>query len=126
MIYNELVTRCFFQSQHVGILDCSQPYSMCCKVGEVIYGSAIDYYFFFNEKRFILTARFKAYGNPYLIAGAEWICQQLQGSYMDDYPPINSAMLIEKLGIPKAHYPIGVFLEKSYLSIVNQMKSQEK
>lgn len=126
MIYNKLVTECFFHPQHVGILDCSQPFSMYFKIGEITTGNAIEYYLLFNEEHVILKARFKAYGNPYLIAGAEWICQQLQGSDIAEHPRFNYAGLIEKLAVPKEHYPIAIFLEKSYLSIVNQMKSQEK
>src|SRR4051794_35519775 len=100
MMYNDLVEHCFFEPQHLGILSPSQALCVNCRVGEAGRGDFFDLYLLCDNQGLILKARFKAYGNPYLIAGVEWLCRQLEGSTINEHPRIEYRLMVQKLAIP--------------------------
>lgn len=126
MIYNELVERCFFAPNHVGTLDLTQDRVAFYRGGEAGRGDVFDFYLLCDEQGKILKARFKAYGNPYLVAGTEWLCRQLEGSQIDEHPQIDYALIIQLLDIPKVRYPVALAIEDSYRELVQIMKTKLK
>ncbi len=126
MMYNKLVERCFFSPKHVGILDLTHVLSVFYRGGEVGRGDVFDFYLLCDEKGVVLKASFKAYGNPYLIAAAEWLCQQLEGSQINEHPRFNYACLLQEFGIPKTRYPVALQIEDGYKELVHLMKEKLK
>lgn len=124
MIYNELIENCFFEPRHVGILDLNQDLTSFYRGGEAGRGDVFDFYLLCNKKGEILKARFKAYGNPYLVAAAEWVCRQLEGSQIKEHPQLNYARLVEKLAIPKVRYPVALQIEDGYCELIQIMKKK--
>lgn len=122
MSYNEIVESCFFAPKHIGILDLSRPYSAHYRSAGLGKGEVFDVYLLCDEKGFIEKARFKAYGNPYLIAATEWLCRQLEGSVIHEHPRFNSILLQQILAIPITRYSIALEIEKSYKALVVDLK----
>lgn len=126
MIYNKLVESCFFMPKHVGVLDLTQKLCAYYRGGMPGRGDVFDFYLLCNEEGLILKARFKAYGNPYLIAAAEWLCQQLEGSSIKEHPRYDYAYLLNELDIPKLRYPVALQIEDGYRELVQIMKEKLK
>ena len=126
MMYNEVVESCFFAPQHVGILDLSQPLTAHFRGGEVGRGDVFDVYLLSNKQGLIIKARFKAYGNPYLIAAAEWLCRQLEGSFVYEHPRFKYTELVQELAIPKTRYPVALQIEDGYRELVTKLETALK
>lgn len=126
MMYNELVETCFFEPRHVGTLDLNQELTAFYRGGEVGRGDVFDLYLLCDETGRVLKARFKAYGNPYLVAAAEWLCRLLEGSQIDEHPQIDHAFLVEQLAMPKIRYPVALQIEDGYCELVQIMKTKLK
>lgn len=126
MMYNELVESCFFAPKHVGTVDLSKPFSVCYRGGEAGRGDVFDLYLQCDSHGDIRKACFKAYGNPYLVAGAELLCQRLEGSNIEDHPQFDYSWLVEQLEIPKTRYPVALQIEDGYRELITlmQMKLQ--
>jgi nitrogen fixation protein NifU and related proteins len=124
MMYNELVESYFFAPNHVGIVDLSQPLSLHYSEGVAGRGDVFDFYLLCNSHGFVLQARFKAYGNPYLIAAAEWLCRQLEGSLINEHPRFNYSCLVQDLAIPKTRYSVALQIEDGYREIVTMMQKK--
>jgi nitrogen fixation NifU-like protein len=126
MNYNKLVESCFFQPTHVGVLDCEQPGNLRIRQGEPSQGAYFDLYVSCEKSGDISKACFKAYGNPYIIAGLEWLCRQLQGTNINTHPKLNYHVIVEKLEIPRPYYPNAVLIESGYCALVTEMKKRVK
>ncbi|WED43809.1 iron-sulfur cluster assembly scaffold protein [Legionella cardiaca] len=125
MIYNELVESCFFAPKHVGTLDLSEPLSVHYR-GGAERGDVFDLYLLCNKQGRVLKACFKAYGNPYLVAAAELICQRLEDSHINDHPQLDYSWLVEQLEIPKTRYPVALQIEDGYREVIKAMKAKLK
>ncbi|CEK11222.1 iron-sulfur cluster assembly scaffold protein [Legionella hackeliae] len=126
MMYNELVEHCFFSPEHVGTVDKSEPLTVYYRSGEAGRGDVFDFYLQCNEQGLILKARFKAYGNPYLVAAAELVCKQLEGNNIDEHPQFDYSWLVEQLEIPRTRYPVALQIDDGYREIVKTMKEKLK
>ncbi|HHF7349021.1 TPA: iron-sulfur cluster assembly scaffold protein [Legionella feeleii] len=124
MMYNELVESCFFSPTHVGVLDQLQPLCAHYHGGEAGRGDVFDFYLCCDAQGRILKARFKAYGNPYLIAAAEWLCRQLEGTLLETHPRYDHAWLAQELELPKVRYHVALQIEDGYKEIVRIMKAK--
>jgi nitrogen fixation NifU-like protein len=118
MNYNKLVESYFFEPQHIGILDSTQPRTICSRNVD------FELYLAANEKGVIVQATFKANGNPYLIAGFEWVCRQLQGTAVNQHPRFNYQDLVQILEIPQSSYPTALLVEKGYCQGVEALKER--
>lgn len=123
-MYNQLVETYFLAPQHVGVLDLTQNGTVFYRGGEVGRGDRLDFYLLCDERGLVLKARFKAYGNPYLVAAAEWLCRQLEGSQIEEHPRFDSAEWIQELEIPKTRYASALQIEAGYREIVERMKTK--
>jgi len=121
MNYNKLVEQYFFQAEHVGTLDDSQPYTIMCRMGDKQHGASFDLYLSCNQAGDIQAARFQAYGNPYLIAGLEWLCARMQGTSIHVHPQGDYQEIVSLFAIPRTQYPVAVLIERGYNNAVEKM-----
>ena len=126
MMYNKLVESCFFTPQHVGVLDLSEPLSVCYCSERWGQRGIFDFYLLCNETGRVKKAYFKAHGSPYLVAAAEWVCQQLEGSLIDEHPQFNYSALMQKLSIPDTRYSVALQIEDAYRELVTMMQAKLK
>lgn len=68
----------------------------------------IEFYMQCDGHKVIQNVRFKTNGNPYLIAGLEWLCRQIVGQDIDNAAAIDYQKLIKELDIPMTQYPLAV------------------
>lgn len=121
MMYNETVRECFFSPQHIGMLDLSNRFAVFVKNSQKGQGT-IELYIQCTPDNTIIRACFKTNSNPYVIAGLEWLCRQLEGKSIATMPQIDYRLLIKKLDIPNAHYHIALRIIEMYQEIVYLMK----
>lgn len=121
MMYNKIVHDCFFQPQHVGTIDKTQPFVASFRTPKV-NGVIIDLYAQCNPDGVVLSICFKTNGNPYLIAALEWWCRQVIQKNIKKLPSFNREELIELLEIPFNQAPLIVRVEDAYKEILKLMK----
>jgi nitrogen fixation NifU-like protein len=124
MNYNEIVEGLFFHTDHQGVITCDEPRTVGFSIPGAGKLAGCQLYLQCNEKGLIKKARFKAYGNPYLISGLEWICRQLQGTVLENSSYWTAQFFIELLDIPKYKQSAAFLLEDISTKTVNLM--QEK
>lgn len=124
--YNKLVESCFFQAQHVGTLDCSRADTVCVSVEEQRNGIRLDLYLSCQTDGLIDKACFRACGNPYVIAGAEYLCRRLQGTSAKEHPCLDYHELVRQLGIPRVQYPLAVLIERAYHQAIQHIQDRLK
>ena len=107
MMYNNTVRECFFYPRHAGVIDLSQDLVVVFKNNQKGQGN-IEFYMQCGQDRVIQKIRFKTNGNPYLIAGLEWLGRQLEGQYIDAIRQIDYQLLINELDIPTPQYPLAL------------------
>lgn len=123
MMYNKIVKSCFFLPQHIGVIDLNQEFSVVVKSQQK--GQAmVEFYMQCGEDRLIRRACFKTNGNPYLIAGLEWLCRQLEGQSLNKLPPIDYQLLVKELDIPVTQYPLALRVVTIFKEILMLMNSR--
>ncbi|CAM4431331.1 MAG: hypothetical protein LEGION0403_FIIPPAGN_01084 [Legionella sp.] len=106
MMYNKTVLDYFFSPAHVGIIDLND-YTVVVKNNQKKQGT-IELYMQCGQDRVIQRICFKTNGNPYLIAGLEWLCRQIEGKLIDELPSIDYQLLVNVLNIPVTQYPLAL------------------
>ncbi|USQ12565.1 iron-sulfur cluster assembly scaffold protein [Legionella lytica] len=106
MMYNKTVLDYFFSPAHVGIIDLND-HTVVVKNNQKKQGT-IELYMQCGQNRVIQRICFKTNGNPYLIAGLEWLCRQIEGKLIDELPPIDYQLLVNELSIPVTQYPLAL------------------
>lgn len=127
MMYNNTVYDYFFSPRHVGIIELNHDLVVVFKNKQKGQGT-IEFYMQCGQDRLIQKVCFKANGNPYLIAGLEWLCRQLEGQSLDKVPPIDYQLLINELDIPVTQYPLAlrvVHIFKESLILMNNRLPHE-
>ncbi|CAM3054620.1 iron-sulfer cluster proteins NifU [Legionella steigerwaltii] len=125
MMYNRTVQDCFFSPRHVGVVDLTKRFAIVVKNNQKGQG-IIEFYMQYNSEGTIVRACFKANGNPYVIASLEWLCRQLEGQTINTAPQIDYPLIVKKLDIPVAQYPIAlriVDVYKEALLLIKEDKS---
>lgn len=95
-----------FLPEHVGIIDLNN-HTVAVKNNQKSQGT-IELYMQCGQDRVIQRICFKTNGNPYLIAGLEWLCRQIEGKQIDELPPIDYQLLVKELNIPVTQYPLAL------------------
>lgn len=121
MHYNTLVEDCFFTPRHVGTLDCTKPLTASSEAGQR-NRAFLQWYAACDQRGLMTECRFKAYGNPYLIAALEWCCRHMVGTALGDHPCFNYQHLVNKLDIPNAHYPVALLVEEGYRQLCERLQ----
>lgn len=121
MSYNELVEKHFFSPQHVFIEDDAKNNFHYVSEGSVALGDAIEFYMQFDKaSQKINVLKFKAYGNPYLIAGMSYLCQELQHKPLNQVNIFSAQKLIEVLSLPKTKYYVAYMLEDALKKLADE------
>lgn len=123
MMYNEIIKDCFFSPQHVGVIDLNDEGAVVVKNSQKGQGT-IEFYMQCGRDKLIQRVCFKSNGNPYLIAGLEWLCRRLEGRITDDVPQIDYQLLIKELNIPVAQSPLALRIAAVYKEILVLMKNK--
>lgn len=123
MMYNKIIKDCFFFPQHVGVIDLNDEGAVVVKNSQKGQGT-IEFYMQCGRDQLILRVCFKSNGNPYLIAGLEWLCRQLEGRTTDDVPQIDYQLIIKELNIPVAQSPLALRIAAVYKEILVLMKNK--
>lgn len=123
MMETALFKSLFFDPQHVGELDCNQPLIACSR-SMLSKNKCCVLYLACDKKGIIVKATYQVMGEPYLIAGLEWLCRQLVNTPLSQHPCINYHQLVDALSIPKARVPSAVLIETNYLQAINDLKQQ--
>lgn len=69
----------------------------------------------------IEQAAFKAYGNPYLLVGLEWLCQRIEG-FSKNTLAVDFAELVPLLGLPHKFSYVIIMIEQGYQRLLQQIK----
>lgn len=126
MIYAPVVEAYFFKPQHVGELNINEEGVSHINVGLPSQGDYFVLYVLIDEKNHIIKACFKARGNPYLIAGVEWICCQLQGAAIESLKDFEQEELFSLFQMPERYLPTALLLEKGYNHMVKYLREKRK
>ena len=122
MMYNELVESYFFAPEHVGIIEEITALAAHYRAKETNLSDVFDLYLLCDSEGFIVKARFKAFGNPYLIAGLEWLCRQLENTLIAKHPCLNYLAIMETLNIPKTNMAAAIQIDEAYKALIEVMK----
>jgi len=120
--YNEFVETHFFDTQMTGELDCSLPLTIIYRTGTVQRGLLFALYLQADKAGNIQAARFKAQGSPYLIAGLEWLCRQLQGRAITAPFP-NNQVLAQQMDLPKNQQSVVLLIEEGCAHALKLLKA---
>lgn len=123
MMYNKMVQSCFFSPKHVGVLDVNDRLVVGVTNHQVGQG-AIEFFMQCQRDMSISRVCFKTNGNPYLVAGLEWLSRQLEGQSIETIPQIDYQVLIKELDIPVTQYPLALRILVVFKEIVILMKSK--
>lgn len=122
MMYNKYVVDCFFAPKHVGTLDISHRLTAHFRSTQTNQGILFDLYLQCTHMGNIEKARFKATGNPYVIAACEWLCRQIEGKSVFKPPLLDYQVLINVLEIPTIQYPVALQVEDAYKEVLTLLK----
>lgn len=113
MSYNNLVLSLFFNPEHAGILEKKQR----GKIGRFVDASQnqrIDFYVDYQSSGSMCSICYLVKGNPYIIAGAEWMAQAVEktgnGTILTDMTP---QYWLDLFAIPKLEKRIAVSLSQA-------------
>lgn len=123
IIDNEIVQSLFFDLQHVGELDLSQPLSICEQV-EMGKSKQMNLYLACDQRGVITAARFKAMGDPYLLVGLEWLCRHIENSLLASHPFLDYEVILNSLDIPRLRYPAILLIDTHYRQAVKSLQQQ--
>ena len=123
MMYNNTVCECFFSPRHVGVIDLNKDFTIVYLNNQKGQGN-IEFYIQCGQDRVMQRICFKTNGNPYLIAGLEWLSRQLEGHSIDKAPAIDSQQLIKELDIPTPQYHLALRIVNIFKESLTLMNSK--
>ncbi len=118
MKYNCFVENNFFKPAHSGVLDTAQAdvFSVTAGVEASLQFGTV--YIQHDDAKKIVKARFTVRGDPYLIAGLEWLCCELERCSTMQLSRVAISAL---LGITKKNCSTVLLLEKFYTTIKKKL-----
>lgn len=123
MMYNKTIKDYFFSPRHAGVIDLSRDFTVFVKNAQKGQG-LIEFYLQCEPDGIIQRACFKTNGNPYLIAGLEWLCRQLEQQSIDKVLTIDFQLLIKELEIPVAQSPLALRIANVFKDVLILMKNK--
>lgn len=100
MNYPDIIKQHFFEPYHLGEWPASQDDVMIAKAGSYSLGALVQIQCLHEEEK-IIQARFKAYGDPFLIAAASITTKWLEGQSFEAIENFHYQMLTDALSLPK-------------------------
>jgi nitrogen fixation protein NifU and related proteins len=117
MKYNAIVRQHFFAPYHLGEWPLGADDIVSTSVGSYSLGAVVQLQVKHNHGA-IIDTRFKAYGNPYVIAAASYIAQQLMGQSLKDAASISYDHIMQALQLPLAQQYCAILLEDAIRSVL--------
>lgn len=108
--YSNKLLHYFFQTHQAGELDINDPNVKTVSVGRAENGDVLILYIMLNDD-VVVDARFKAYGSPPLIAGAEFICERVIGKKINELQNINCERILNSLDLNNSDTHIAALLD---------------
>lgn len=125
MSYNKLVEDCFFYPRHVGVVDVNPSWFTAFSENHDKSGrGSLMLYMSMDNSGNIVQTRFKALGNPYLIAGLEWLCRQSEGLLLQEQIKPDYRVLVNVLELPAKYYAEALLIEKAWHKVMLALTSQ--
>jgi len=124
MQYNNLVLKHFFNPSKLGPLAITDNFVASHRQGQAAFGDVVEIFLKSNESGFVEDAAFLAYGNPYLIASASLLCEQVLGSNINDKQVLNFRYFVDKLDIPTTKYYCAILVEEAASQCVKILQSK--
>lgn len=121
-MYNDKIKRYFFNTLHAGDVIDSKA---CCKRVKVGYRNqgVCVLALCVNASQQIVQARFKAFGNPFLIATLEWLCEQLEQCTLTKARQMTRTHWVEALSLPESAMPMALLVEKGLNDVLQEFSS---
>lgn len=101
----------FTHPRHVGELDPDMPGVATARVGEPASGDILQFQLRTGAAETITAARFKAYGDAWLIACGALLAERIQGRTLAEAARFQHDELVEKLDVPPARLHCAVLAE---------------
>lgn len=123
MMYNKNVETYFFDAAHSGITQSNASLGVYYQrelAGQYVL---MELFMECTKDQRVATMRFNAKGNPYVIAGLEWVCRTVEGLKLSELPPINYQVVMDVLDIPAAQCATAIGIVETYhgtLKLMNQ------
>lgn len=108
-----LTLKHFDKPKHVGTLDLSKASVVHIRMGDQNVGEILDLYLEINSTQNIVSAAFQALGNPFLIAGASWISEEIQQMKLTTAEQISYKNIMDVLQFPITKQATAVMLEQA-------------
>lgn len=113
MNYNELVLQLFFNPEHAGINEQNQDYRVSRYI-DASQTQQIEFYVVLPATGTFCSVRYKVKGNPYMIAGAEWMAQMVEKKQNDAIlKDMTPQYWLDLFAIPKLDRQIAVSLSQA-------------
>lgn len=120
--YNAKVLDCFWQPRNVGSFSPDEANVVTGTVGVDNLGDVLQLQLKIEQNK-IVAAKFKVYGNPYLIAGCSLITEKLPGLTLEQALQIKHSDFIADLHLPKTKYYCALLLEDVIKAAINGISS---
>ena len=119
--YPQQVIEHFERPRNVGTLPVELDRVGTAKLGDANVGDVIQLQIKLNKNDIIEDAKFRALGNPYLIAGASYLTDLLIGQSVEEARRMNYIDLIDALDIPQTKMYCAVMLEDVLKSAIDSV-----
>lgn len=114
----------FFTARHIGRVEPHTAFSAEAQSGKAGFGSVLILGLLADEDKKLISARFKAYGPPALIAAAEYLCRQIEGQPLALLQKMSAQDIQKALEIDTMHYPELLRLIAVYEEALNLLWSR--
>lgn len=101
MKYSELIIEHFENPQNVGEFNQEEEGVLTGKIGALNISDIIQLQLKINAEQTVIAVKFKAYGNPYTIAGLSWLTTELKGKTLAEAKTIDYLLIANHMGFPK-------------------------
>lgn len=122
MIYNDLVEQLFFDLDHAGLDDWVKA-DIHLTVSNTTKSQIIEFHLVMQSHGDIEAVRYLVKGNPFTMAGAEWIARSLEkqrnGTILNTMNPF---FWSELLAIPKLDKQTAIFLSQAAQALSEKIK----
>ena len=126
MMYNKLVKTCFFDIRQGGSIEELSSEQCVIKHFSEKAGQSMEISLACSKVGVIECARFRAQGGPFVIAGLEYLCRQLEGSALEKHPCFSYQEFIALFEIPDNLFPQALRIEDLYSDAIKKMKEAIK
>ena len=122
MSYNNNVIDAFFHSKYLGELKKNWDKSLNYRHGHHGVGDVVEIELGLDSRGTVRECAFKAYGNPYLFAAMDRVCQLLDGESANTMPHFNRDDVINQYDVPREKWHSVLLAEDVYDAVIEKLK----